>query len=140
MWFFLWQCFALSVFSSTVESDFQQRSYDSQFVEGQGGFSQLLGRSKTSSSRPSSQFQSRSAQLVAQAHGSSDLVEDQGHSGMVMQPAQNKVSAFQPWQHSIVPIIIHSLHRFIHVAALLYVLHSVLHNCQLLMASQQHPC
>ena len=84
-------------FSSTVaHSAFQQRSYDSQLVEGHSSGSELLGRSKTSSSRPSSQFQSRSADLVEQAQANSGLVEDQGQMGIVKQPAQDQVSALQP--------------------------------------------
>ena len=88
--------FALYVFSSAAESDFQQRSYHPEFIQAQGGFSRLLGRSKTSFSRPYSQFQSHSARLVALASGSSSLVKGHGHIGMVMQPAQNQVSAFRP--------------------------------------------
>ena len=124
---FLWQCFALPVFSSAVESHFQWL---------QGGFSQPLGQSKTSSSLPSSQFESRFALRVTRSQASFDLVEAHAQSGKVMRRMQSQVSAFQPWQHSLVPIIVHSLHSIITVLLSMY----ILHNCQLLMESKQHPC
>ena len=116
--------FALSVFSSAVESHIQQHpppstfatmtstlqatvsglpaavsshtqtSCDSQFAHIHASVNQLLAQTQTSSSLPSAQIPSGSGPQFAQAQGSSGLLLTQAQHALGIQPAQTQVSVF----------------------------------------------